>query len=110
MKTNTKKITMNDLAKSIEKLAEITANGFVGMEERLTKKISGEVSSLEEKLNTKIDKLEENLTKEIEGLKNQLEGKNKRIDHFAENKISKTTYEKLVTRVDFIEEKLEIVR
>ena len=59
-----------------------------------------------ESLDIKIEGVQE----ELEGMKNQLGGKNKRIDHFAEEKISRFEHKKLVSRVDFIEEKLAIVK
>ena len=48
------------------------------------------------------------MKKDVEGFKNQLEGVNKRIDDYAETKVSKIEHKKLITRVEFIENKLEI--
>lgn len=78
---------------TIDDLALIMAGSFSGLEERLTNKI-GDVES--------------GLKREIEGVKNQLEGTNKRIDDFAETKVSKTTYKELENRVGFIEKKFEV--
>jgi len=43
---------------------------------------------------------------DIEGLKSQLEGVNKRIDHFVETRVKYEDHNKLKTRVDLIEKKL----
>jgi hypothetical protein len=74
---------------TIDDLAIVMAGSFSGLEERLTKEIVG-------------------VKKDVESVKNQLEGTNKRIDDFAETKVSKTTHKELQKRVIFLEEKLEI--
>lgn len=109
MKKEIKKITNEDLAKAISSLGK-NLGSKIGKLERYTKQGF-------ESLDKKIDLVEENLTKDIKnaekelaGVKNQLEGTNKRIDDYADTKTSKIEHKKLVSRVDFIEEKLEIAR
>lgn len=93
MKKDVKKMTINDLA-------IVMAGSFSGLEERLTQKINGVESGLRKEI--------EDVKKRVEGVKNQLEGTNKRIDDFAETKVSKITYKELENRVGFVEKKLEI--
>jgi len=81
---------------TLDKLATIMAGSFSGMEERLTK-------SFKQELTTQIEESKQQLTTKIEGL-------GKRIDDFAETKSSKIEHKKLITRVEFIEQKLEINR
>ncbi len=76
---------------TIDKLAIMMSNSF---------------ESIEKKMATK-DDIEE-VKKEIEGVKDRLTGTNKRIDDYAETKVSKITHKELEHRVNFIEEKLEI--
>jgi hypothetical protein len=83
-----KTATKHEVVASIDNLAIIMAGSFSGLEERLTKKIDG----VEEKLTKKIDGVEEKLTKKIDGVSDRLEGTNKRIDDFAETKVTKITY------------------
>ena len=61
---------------------------------------------LEEKMATKTDI--DGLKEEIKGVKNQLEGTNKRIDDFVTTRVKYEDHNKLKSRVDVIEEKLEI--
>ena len=76
----------------------------------LLESINRSFSNIEKKMATKEDL--ENLEKrmatktDIEGLKDQIHGVNKRIDDFAENKISKVAYKELENRVQKIEAKL----
>ena len=82
---------------TIDNLAIVMAGSFSGLEERMTEKIDGVEN-----------KLEGIIKKEIEGVKDQLAGTNKRIDDFAETKVSKITYKELEKRVGVVEKKLEI--
>jgi len=57
------------------------------------------------------DKMEKNfetLTLEVKGVKNQLEDNNKRLDDIVLHRVHYDVYNKLETRVEFIEKKLEI--
>lgn len=74
---------------TIDDLAIVMAGSFSGLEERLTKKI-------------------DNVENRLDGVENKLEGTNKRIDDFAETKVSKITYKELENRIGLIEKKLEI--
>ncbi|MDP1760229.1 MAG: hypothetical protein Q8L01_02140 [Candidatus Woesebacteria bacterium] len=71
-------------------------------EERITN------TELLESINRSFSKVEEKIDTKVEELKSQIEGVDKRIDDFAENKVSKTIFKELNHRVSFIEEKLEI--
>ena len=72
---------------TIDDLAIVIAGSFSGLEERLTNKIDG-------------------LDNKLEGVKDRLAGTNKRIDDFAETKVSKITYKELEKRVGVVEKKL----
>ena len=85
---------INNAVDLVDKLAISTAKGF---ENTATKE---DIKRLENDI--------EGVKKNIEGVKNQLEGTNKRIDDFAESKVSKITFKELDNRVGFMEEKLEI--
>lgn len=74
----TKKITIDDLAKMIKE----------DVVDRMATK--EDLKDLETRMNGKF------------------EGVNKRIDNFAETKVSKITYKELENRVGFVEKKLEI--
>ena len=80
----------------------------------LLKSINRSFSKVEEKIDTVDIKVEglktdiEGVKKDIEGVKNQLAGTNKRIDDFAETKVSKIEFKGLENRVGFMEKKLEI--
>jgi len=76
---------------TIDKLAIMMNNSFEGLEKKMATK--DDINSVKE---------------EIKNVKNQLEGTNKRIDDFAETKVSKIVYKELENRVGFIEKKLEI--
>ncbi len=65
--------------------------------------INRSFSKVEEKIDTKVEEVK----KEIEGVKDQLASTNKRIDDFAETKVSKITYKELENRVGVVEKKLE---
>ncbi len=71
------KVDLADVKKDIESLASATAKGFVGLEERLTKKIDN--------LNSKVDDVENNLTDQVEKLasmtKEALEHKVDRLEY-----------------------------
>ncbi len=54
--------------------------------------------------------LEEKLSKDIENVKDHLDGTNRRIDDFAETKVSKVAHKELENRVGFVEKKLEVKR
>jgi hypothetical protein len=95
---------------TIDKLAVIMKAGFNGVNKKID-----HVEDLVDKLATSTLKGFEDVYKningvknEVEGVKNQLQGTNKRIDDFAENKVSKTAFKELENRVGFIENKLEI--
>jgi len=88
----TKKITIDTLAIMMVKSFESLGKNISEIKE--------EVNEIKE--DVKIVK------KDVEGFKNQLEGVNKRIDDYAETKVSKIEHKKLITRVEFIENKLEI--
>jgi hypothetical protein len=81
-----KKMSIEDLALSMNK-------GFKRVENLIEKRIDGLAIST---------------AKGFESVKNQLEGVSKRIDDFAENKVSKINFKELGHRVSFIEEKLAI--
>lgn len=95
---------------SIEDLALSMNKGF----KSVNKKIDNAVDLIDklaistlnsfEKTATKTDI--DGLKKEIEGVKNQLVGTNKRIDDFAETKVSKVVYKVLENRVQKIEAKI----
>ena len=55
------------------------------------------------KVENKIDKIDI----KVEGLKGQMEGVNKRIDDFVVTRVKYEDHNKLKTRVDFMEKKLE---
>ncbi len=81
----------------------------------ILKSINRSFSRIEEKMATKEDlknlatKAElEGIKKEIESVKDRLEGTNKRIDDYAETKVSKIVHKELENRVGFAEKKLEI--
>jgi len=83
---------------TIDKLAIMMNNGF---------------ESLEKKMATKEDlegvkKEIEGVKTEVESVKDRLEGTNKRIDDFANTKVSKIQYKEIENRVSFMEKKLEI--
>lgn len=65
-------------------------------------------AELLESINRSFSKVEEKIDTKFEELKTKIEGTNKRIDDFAENKVSKITFKELDNRVGFVEEKLEI--
>jgi len=77
-----KTVTKDDVETSIDNLAVIMAGSFSGLEERLTKK--------------------------IDGLDNRLVGTDKRIDDYAETKVSKISFKELEGRVGVVEKKLEV--
>lgn len=94
---------------TIDKLASIMKDGF----SRVNKKIDNTVDLIDKLAASTLksfNRLEENTaTKtDIEGLKGQIQGLGKRIDDFAENKISKIVFKELDHRVGFMEEKLKI--
>ena len=62
---------------------------------------------IEGKMATKED-VQVIIEKEVAGLKDQLAGTNKRIDDFAETKVSKITFKGLEGRVSVVEKKLEV--
>ena len=92
---------INNAVDLVDKLAIFTAKGF---ENTATKE---DIKRLENDIEG-VKKDIEGVKKNIEGVKNQLEGTNKRIDDFAESKVSKITFKELDNRVGFMEEKLEI--
>ena len=79
--TKTKKMT-------IDKLAVMVANGFDSIQSKMATK--EDLKDLEKRMDTKF------------------EGTNKRIDDFAETKVSKIQYKELEHRVGLIEKKFEI--
>ncbi len=79
----TKKVTIADLAKMIKE-------------------------NVVDRMATKEDIKDMATKTDIEELKDKINGTNKRIDDFAETKVSKITYKELENRVGFIEKKLEI--
>ncbi len=87
------KVKSNDKGSkmTIDKLAIMVAKGFANV---ATKE---DFKSLEARMATKTD---------VEGIKNQLAGMNKRIDDFAETKVSKIMYKGLESRVQKIEAKI----
>jgi|GEM_PF-5812802 len=92
-KNNKSKITIDDLALVI-------ADSFDGLEKRLTNTFKKELGDVKEDI--------EGVKKEMEGVKNQLAGTNRRIDDFAETKVSKITHKELESRVIFLEKKTKI--
>jgi archaellum component FlaC len=81
----TKKVTIDKLAVMMNDSFEVLRKDIAGVDEKVG-----------------------NVEKEIKGVKNQLEGTNKRIDDFVVTRVKYEDHNKLKTRVDFIEEKLEI--
>lgn len=73
----------------------------------LLKSINRSFDKMEAKMVTK-EEVKTIVQKEIEGVKNLIGGIEKRIDDFAENKVSRVEHKELKSRVDFIEKKLEI--
>ncbi len=65
-------------------------------------------TELLESINRSFSKVEEKIDTKVEELKGQIQGVDKRIDDYAETKVSKITHKELEHRVNFIEEKLEI--
>ena len=79
----------------------------------LLESINRSFSSIEKKMATKDDIKDmatktdiEGLKKDIEDVKDKLTGTNKRIDDFAETKVSKIVYKGLENRVQKIEAKI----
>lgn len=85
---------------TIDKLAIMIAKGFTSIDARMATK--DDIKDMATKTDI------EGIQKEIEGVKNQLAGTNKRIDDYAETKVSKIQYKDLENRVVFVEKKLEI--
>ncbi len=78
---------------TIDKLATMVAKGFEGIETRMATKED-------------INILKAELKGDIVGVKNQIEGVNKRIDDLAVNRVKYEDYNKLESRVGFIEKKV----
>lgn len=95
-----KKMSIEDLALSMNK-------GFKRVENLIEKKIDGLAISTAKGFES-VDKRFDEVKEDTKGVKNQLEGVSKRIDDFAENKVSKITFKELDHRVSFVEKKLQI--
>ncbi len=102
---------------TIDKLAVLLKAGFGGVNKKidsavdLIDKLAASTLKGFESVDKRFDGIDgkiEGVKKDVEGVKNQLAGTNKRIDDFAETKVSKTTYKELENRVGFVEKKLEI--
>lgn len=83
----------------VDKLAASTLKGFENIEAKMATK--EDIENLEKRMDSKMDT-------RIEGLKGQIEGVNNRIDDISLNRVKYKDHDQLKTRVDFIEEKLEI--
>ena len=94
---------------SIENLALSMNKGFKRVENLIEKKIDGLAISTAKGFES-VDKRFDEIKEDTKGVKNQLEGVSKRIDDFAENKVSKITFKELDHRVSLVEERLEIKR
>lgn len=92
---------------SIEDLALSMNKGFKRVENLIEKKIDGLAISTAKGFES-VDKRFDEVKEDTKGVKNQLEGVSKRIDDFAENKVSKITFKELDHRVSFVEKKLQI--
>ncbi|OGI81796.1 hypothetical protein A3I95_00680 [Candidatus Nomurabacteria bacterium RIFCSPLOWO2_02_FULL_44_12] len=94
-----KRTTKNKM--SIEDLALSMNRGFKKVENLIKSEVDGLAISTAkgfENTATKID---------IEGLKGQIQGVDKRIDDFVATRVKHDDHNKLKTRVDLIEQKLE---
>lgn len=88
---------------SIDQLAVLMKASFGGV----NKKIDNAVDLIDKLAVSTLNGFEKTATKDdIEGLKDQIAGTNKRIDDFAETKVSKITYKELESRVQKIEVKI----
>ena len=99
-----KKMSIEDLALSMNK-------GFKRVENLIEKKIEKLAISTAkgfENMATKEDIKNMATKTDIEELKDKITGVEKRIDDFAETKVSKITFKELDSRVGFIERELEI--
>ena len=74
----------------------------------LLESINRSFSNIEKKMATKEDIKDMATKTDIEGLKGQIQGLDKRIDDFAETKVSKIVFKEFENRVGFMEKKLEI--
>ena len=80
---------------TMDDLAIMVANGFSGVATRFDK-VEVDIKNIDKKIDTK-----------VEELKSQIAGVDNRIDDISMNRVKYEDHNKLKTRVDFIEEKLE---
>lgn len=83
---------------TIDKLAIMMNTNFERLEEKMATK--EDIKGLQEQIT--------DVKEDVAGVKNQLEGTNKRIDDFITTRVKYEDHNKLKSRVDVIEEKLEI--